>query len=90
MANNMAKLAHSERQITFGNAKKDSLTDECKACPYINVCNGGCPKDRFGEKGQYYLCKGLKKYFAHADEPLHKVMEMSRKGMKPDEIMKNL
>ncbi|MBE6988514.1 MAG: anaerobic sulfatase maturase [Ruminococcaceae bacterium] len=90
MANNMAKLAHSERQIAFGNAKKDSLTDECKACPYLNVCNGGCPKDRFGENGQYYLCKGLKKYFAHADAPLHKVMEMSRKGMKPDEIMKNL
>ena len=90
MANNMAKLAHSERQIAFGNAKKDRLTDECKACQYLNVCNGGCPKDRFGENGQYYLCKGLKKYFAHADTPLHRVMEMSRKGMKPDEIMKNL
>lgn len=90
MANNMAKLAHSDGQISFGNAKKDTLTDECKACPYLKACNGGCPKDRFGENGQYYLCKGLKKYFAHADDMLHKVMELSRKGMKPDEIMKNI
>lgn len=90
MANNLAKLAHSDGQIAFGNAKKDTLTDECKACPYLKACNGGCPKDRFGENGQYYLCKGLKKYFAHADDMLHKVMELSRKGMKPNEIMKNI
>ncbi|MBR4880255.1 MAG: anaerobic sulfatase maturase [Clostridia bacterium] len=90
MGDNLAKLAQSQRQTDFGNMKKDSLSEECKACPHLKVCNGGCPKDRFGENGQYYLCKGLKKYFDHAYGPLHKVMEMSRKGMKPDEIMKNI
>lgn len=91
----LGKMANSDFQIAFGNAKKENLTQECKACPFLKYCNGGCPKDRFetsseGEGGQYYLCGGLKAFFAHAEPILQKVMKMSREGKTPAEIMASL
>lgn len=88
----LGTIANSERQITFGNAKRDALTDQCRRCPWLNCCNGGCPKDRFdlsddGQPGQYHLCRGLEMFFAHAHGPMQRVMEMSRRGMKPETIM---
>ena len=88
-------LANSEQQIAFGDAKRGTLTAECKRCPWLACCNGGCLKDRFGvsgdgEPGQYLLCKGLKQFFAHADGPLHQVMALSSRGMKPGQIMELL
>ena len=85
----LGEMANSEFQIAFGNAKKDQLTDTCKACPYLKYCGGGCPKDRF-EEGQYYLCEGLRAFFAHAEPILEKVMKLSRSGKTPKEIMATL
>ena len=91
----IAELAGSEKQLTFGAAKQTALTEECRECPWLTVCRGGCLKDRFalsgsGEKGQYYLCQGLKQFFAHAHPKTQKVMELSRKGLSPQEIMKTI
>ena len=88
-------LANAERQFQFGDLKRDALTTECKRCPWLSCCNGGCLKDRFaasedGEPGQYYLCRGLKRFFAHAHGPMTRVMELSGQGMKPREIMETL
>lgn len=87
-------MADSDFQLAFGNAKRDTLTAECLSCSYLKFCGGGCPKDRFGksisgEDGLYYLCRGLKAFFAHAVPRLEKIMEMSRSGMSSAEIMKN-
>ena len=91
----LARLAESEFQRAFGLAKRESLTDECRACPYLRFCNGGCPKDRFGlsaegQPGQYWLCAGLKAFFAHAQPILERVMAMSAQGKTPPEIMAEL
>ena len=88
----LARMADSEAQRAFGLAKRDALTEECRACPWLRFCNGGCPKDRFGlsadgQPGQYWLCPGLKAFFAHAEPVLERVMAMSARGMKPPEIM---
>ena len=88
-------LVDSPFQQSFGQQKRDALTDQCRRCPWLACCNGGCPKDRFalsrdGEEGQYYLCPGLEAFFAHAHGPLHRVMELSRGGKKPEEIMRIL
>ena len=85
-------LANSPRQLAFGNAKRDTLTAQCRACPWLSLCGGGCPKDRFacsdtGEAGQYYLCDGLRTFWAHAEPVLRRVMELSRRRRKPEEIM---
>ncbi len=89
------RLADSQRQIFFGNSKRDTLTAECRRCQWLACCNGGCMKDRFGlsadgEAGQYYLCQGLKQFFSHAHAPMQRVMELSRSGYKPAQIMRQL
>ncbi len=88
----LARLAGSEFQRTFGLAKRDALTEECRACPWLRFCSGGCPKDRFGlstdgRPGQYWLCPGLKAFFSHAEAILKRVMAMSAGGKTPGEIM---
>lgn len=60
----------SAQQTAFGQAKQQALPAVCRACPYVSLCNGECPKNRFcytpdGEYGLNYLCEGLKLYFEH-------------------------
>ena len=91
----LARMAGGEFQRAFGLGKRETLTDECRACPWLRFCNGGCPKDRFGfsakgQPGQYWLCSGLKAFFSHAEPILEKVMAMSAKGKSPAEIMAEL
>jgi uncharacterized protein len=88
-------MAGGEFQSAFSLAKRDGLTGECRTCPWLRFCNGGCPKDRFGlsgdgQPGQYWLCRGLKAFFAHAVPVLEKVMAMSAEGKTPKEIMAQL
>lgn len=71
----LRKLVDSPVQAAFGAHKRDSLTRQCRECPYLPLCNGGCPRDRFGisedgEKGQYYLCNGLRRFFRYAGSRL--------------------
>ena len=85
----------SQFQHDFGQSKRTALTAECRRCPYLDACGGGCLKDRFarssdGEDGMYYLCGGLRQYFSHAKPMIEKMMDMSRMGMSPDSIMKEL
>ena len=92
---NLARMAAGDFQRAFGLAKREELTDECRACPWLRICNGGCPKDRFGrsadgQPGQYWLCPGLRAFFAHAEPILKKVMALSAEGRTSREIMAEL
>jgi uncharacterized protein len=68
-----APLVHfleSPAQRAFGQAKWDTLPRYCQACEVLNMCHGGCPKDRIvrapdGEAGLNYLCAGYKRFFTH-------------------------
>ncbi len=91
----LTRMANGEFQRAFGNAKQDALTGECRACPWLRFCNGGCPKDRFGlsgdgQPGQYWLCSGLKAFFSHAEPILETIMAMSARGKTSPEIMAEL
>ncbi len=64
-------LAFSEQQKKFAYAKSDTLPRYCKACTYLDLRWGECPKNRFiktpeGEVGLNYLCQGLKQFYAKA------------------------
>jgi uncharacterized protein len=66
----LADLIESPTQRAFGLAKWDTLPRYCRECEVLNLCNGGCPKDRIlrtpeGEAGLNYLCAGLKRFFTH-------------------------
>ena len=64
------EMMYSERQRAFGQAKRTTLPNRCRQCPWLFACNGECPKNRFlhtpeGEPGLNYLCKGYRQFFSH-------------------------
>ena len=88
----LAELVGSEKQRRFGAAKRDTLPRYCRKCPFLAVCNGECPKNRFtetpdGEAGLNYLCGGYKAFFAHADRPMRMMAGLLRQGRCADEVM---
>ena len=91
----LAEIVSGAPQVDFGLSKRDGLTRTCRACSWLPLCGGGCPKDRFarspeGEEGQYYLCEGLKRYFAYAVPRLTEAMRLSTQGKSRREIMERL
>ena len=65
----------SPEQRSFGDAKRDTLPDDCRECEVRFACNGECPRNRFvetpdGEPGLNHLCAGYKAFFTHVDRPM--------------------
>ena len=65
------KMVFYRTQVQFGYAKNETLPQYCRQCPYLTDCWGECPKNRIirtadGESGLNYLCRGFKRFFAHA------------------------
>lgn len=80
-------MMFSERQLKFGEAKKSTLTQQCRNCEYLFACHGECPKNRFatskdGEPGQNYLCAGYHQFFKHA-APYMDFMKEELKNQRP-------
>jgi uncharacterized protein len=72
-------MAFSQRQESFGRRKERSLPSCCHECEWKFTCYGECPKNRFirsetGEPGLNYLCRGWKKFFAHIDQPMERMV----------------
>jgi uncharacterized protein len=66
----LVDLLEGQAQRTFGEAKWETLPRYCLACEVLDMCHGGCPKDRIlrtpdGEAGLNYLCAGYKRFFTH-------------------------
>ena len=66
----LLELLQDPRQRAFGQAKFERLPGYCRSCEVLDLCHGGCPKDRLlhtadGETGLNYLCAGYKKFFQH-------------------------
>ena len=61
-------LEHPD-QRAFGRSKRNLLPKSCLKCNVLELCNGGCLKDRFipaGDgKNRSYLCDGYKLFFNH-------------------------
>jgi len=66
----LVDFIESPKQRAFGQLKRDTLPRCCLECEVLDLCNGGCPKDRIlrtpdGEAGLNYLCAGYKRFFTH-------------------------
>jgi uncharacterized protein len=66
----LSELLDSPKQQAFGEDKLKSLPGYCLNCEVRDMCNGGCPKNRFiktpdGDPGLNFLCAGYKKFFNH-------------------------
>lgn len=63
-------MLYGEKQRQFSKLKHASLPLQCRECEWEFACHGECPKNRFikdkyGNPGLNYLCKGYKKLFQH-------------------------
>jgi uncharacterized protein len=88
----MIDLVGSARQQQFGQAKLETLPQQCLGCDVRFACHGGCPKDRFietaeGEPGLNYLCSGYLSFFHHIDEPMRRMCELLAQGRAPSELV---
>ena len=83
----------SRTQVKFGYAKNETLPQYCRQCAYLSDCWGECPKNRFirtedGEPGLNYLCRGFKKYFAHAIPEINRIVaDLKQRPMQPRKRM---
>ncbi len=85
-------LNNSDQAVTFGLAKRDTLTPDCRRCEYRPVCHGGCPKHRFavspsGHPGHNYLCAGYKHFFKHITRDMNLISELMAAGYPAQTIM---
>lgn len=82
----------SEKLARFGNDKYDLLPQQCKACTFLNLCNGECPKNRIVEtneqgKNLNYLCSGYKAFFSHAQPYMEYMANQLQQGLAPANVM---
>lgn len=66
----LAEMLDSTEQSEFGENKLTTLPSYCLECEVRDMCNGGCPKNRFisspdGQPGLNFLCPGYKMIFNH-------------------------
>ncbi|NLK41682.1 MAG: anaerobic sulfatase maturase [Planctomycetes bacterium] len=63
------QLADSELKHHFAR-RKTEIANKCLVCRYLEICRGGCPKDRAVLTGTHvaasYFCEGYKLFFDHA------------------------
>jgi len=88
----LVQLVGLEKQVKFGDDKRDTLPRYCRECEVRFACHGECPKNRFiqtpdGEPGLNYLCAGYKAFFKHIDHPMKMMAELLRRGHFADEAM---
>lgn len=87
----LAGMIESARQREFGTAKRETLPVECRTCPQLDLCWGGCPKHRFlpsrDGKGLNWLCQGYLHYLDHARPWLEMAAALLAAGRDPREIM---
>ena len=82
----LRQLADSGMQEYFGMKKLKQLQLKCLECSYLQLCGGGCPKDRFssdihGNEDLNYLCDGLFSFFERAQDPLQQLAAMRKSGL---------
>ena len=88
----LGALVRTQAQVSFGEAKRDSLPQLCRTCDVLFICRGGCPKDRFatsadGAGGLNHLCAGYRRFFRHVDPYMRRMVELWRRDLPPAAIM---
>ena len=73
----LRELYEVVRAERFGTLKA-IVPEECRACEFYPMCNGGCPRDRDAE-GRNPFCEAYKKFFAHAAPKLKGVARELRR-----------
>ena len=88
----LGEMLHGVAHTKFGDNKRDSLPRYCRQCDVLDMCHGGCPKDRFirtpdGEPGLNYLCAGFKNFFSHCRPVFEMLVPLWKAGATPQRLM---
>ena len=88
-------MLYGEKQQAFSRLKHTSLPRQCKECNMEFACHGECPKnrfekDKFGEPGLNYLCKGYYQYYSHVTPYMDFMKRELLAERPPSNIMKVL
>jgi len=91
----LVQLVASPQQRRFGDDKRATLTTQCQNCEVLQLCNGGCPKDRFalsrdGEPGQNYLCPGLELFFIHTRPAMQAMAQLVQQRRACSDVMQHV
>lgn len=86
------EMMFSGQQLQFGQNKKEQLTDRCKACEFLKLCRGECPKNRIvplpGERYRLnYLCEGYRSFFRHSKPYMEFMAVQLAAGRAPAGVM---
>ena len=88
----LTEMLYGERQQQFGRNTRASLPRQCRECRFLFACHGECLKnrfikDRYGEDGLNYLCKGYRQFFAHVASDMDFMKAELDAGRSPANIM---
>ena len=88
----LTTMLYGERQQQFGRNKSASLPRQCRECRFLFACHGECPKNRFlkdkyGEPGLNYLCKGYQQFFVHVAADMDFMKAELDAGRSPANLM---
>jgi uncharacterized protein len=75
LAGELTAMLNSPEQERFGRWKGE-LPQQCTACQWIQMCRGGCTKDRIrvpDDAGVSHFCEAYKMFFQHADRPFREL-----------------
>ena len=85
---------HSQLLPSYHGNKVDSakqqLSDKCKKCMYLEICNGGCPKHRIIKTSTgnvSYFCDGYKIFFAEITPYMNAMRQLITDGVPAYHIM---
>jgi uncharacterized protein len=77
----IGKAFQSASHLSFGKRKAD-IDIKCKKCKWLNLCYGGCIKDRINDpkdNGRNHFCKSNQFFFQRADSRLRKLADLYRR-----------
>ncbi len=92
------EVLDSAAQRRFGRAKRTRLPRQCRECPVLWACQGGCPKDRFvrsdaaGAEERHplnYLCPGYRAFFTHISPSVRRIVSLLQAGRPAADIMRD-
>ena len=88
----LVTLGARSRATGFGVEKETALPRQCRECPVLAACRGGCPKHRFlrsvhGEPGLHYLCAGYLRFFLHIRKYCRVMAQLLEHGLPASHVM---
>lgn len=80
----LIELAAGRRRRAFAR-RKETLSGRCRLCRYVDLCRGGCPKDRMRLDGtgwdrESHFCEGYRQFFGYTLPRFARIAEAIEKG----------